>query len=214
MDAFTSLVSDITPTINDFLNCRGGQVSNLALSLINRARFYLWQYKPWSYLRASEDLVLDSNQESDLPDTFGRVHKITDNSTTLYPVYSFNHTNKTLRYEFVNTVDTEAGITQKIKFFNGQPSVHLVYIQKFEKVAEEDNYLLFPSNLVIRAAEWIHAADAQQKDSTISSLERILNNEINQFQNCFHDDNTQIFIPQRDYYGTDITNESINLVGD
>ena len=214
MDAFTAIVSDVLPTINDYLNVRGGEVTSLGLSLINRARAHLWQYKPWTYLSSAATVTLDSVGESALPTGFGRVHRITSDANTLFPVYAFRHTDKTLRYDFVNTAAVATGITQKIKFFNSQTSVYMVYIQKIDAVSTNAHFLLFPANLVIRAAEWIFAIDEQQKESKIQSLESALNREIRDFQQYYHADNAQMVLAQRDFSGSDIANGSISMLGD
>lgn len=214
MNAFSATVNDVKASINDFLNCRAGQVSDLALSLINRARDHIWQYKPWSYLMTSATLTLDSNQETELPYDYGRVYRITDSETTFWPVYSFEHTDKTRRYTFVNNVSIEFGIYQKIKFYNSQTSLFLRYIQKIEDVSEDDHFLLFPANLIIRAAEIIHALDEQQKESKINSLQNAFDLEIRDFQQYYHSDNVQMTLPQRDYYGTNLYLDDITMAGD
>ena len=214
MDAFAATVNDVKASINDFLNARGGEVSDLALSLINRARAYVWQYKPWSYLRATATLTLDANQECDLPHMFGRVHRITANSTTLFPVYGFEHTDVTLRYTFVNTVDNNLGLYRKFKFHNSQTSLYLVYIFRIENVSELTDYLLFPANLIIRAAELIRARDKNRKHAEIVDLKDAFDEEIKDFQQYYHSDNAQMSQPQRDYYGTLVSNDSIDMLGD
>lgn len=214
MDAFSALVSDVISSINDTLNVRGGEVSNLALSLINRARARIWQYKPWTYLSKSVTLTLDSDQESDLPDDFGRVHIIQPTETTRFPVYGFRHTMKSRRYDFVNTVSITTGITQKIKFYNSQTSLFMVYIQKIDNVTDNTNYLLFPANLVIRAAELIFAESEQKNQSKIKSLKDAYEDEIRDFQQYYHSNNAQMMPAQRDYEDSTLINDSISMLGD
>lgn len=214
MDLFSAIVSDVKPSINDMLNVRGGQVTDLALSLINRARYRVWQYKPWSYFRSSTTLTLDSDLESDLPSDYGRVHRITESETTTWPVYSFDHTDKTKKYTFVNTASISTGITQKIKFHNSQTSLFMQYIMKIEKVTDDAHYLLFPVDLVIKAAMVEHALDEKQKAATVNYLDNALKEAMKDFSQFYHSANAQRTPTQRDYYGTEISNDTITMLGD
>jgi len=88
------------------------------------------------------------------------------------------------------------------------------YIQKIDDVFTSAHFLLFPANLVIRAAELIHAVDEQQKETKVTSLQQAFDREMRDFQQYYHCDNAQMSIAQRDFYGTSVENESITMLGD
>jgi hypothetical protein len=50
MGTWDGKVGDIKPALTDWLTQRGGAVSDLPLSLINRAIQRLWAYRPWEFL--------------------------------------------------------------------------------------------------------------------------------------------------------------------
>ena len=75
MGAWDAKVSDIYSELEDWLNVRGGAVSDPILSLINRARESIWQYKPWDYLVKTQTLTLINNSAS-LPADFGRILQV------------------------------------------------------------------------------------------------------------------------------------------
>lgn len=216
MDAFSAIVSDVLPAINDALNIRGGEVSNVGLSLINRARNFIWGYKPWGLFIGETTLTLDSSLEADAPSDFGRVYKITASSDIYKPVYSYNNPDKNYRYTFNNTITTTGGYDINFRFYgNTSTSVFMKYIKKIDAaVSDNAHYLLFPANLIIAAALWLHASDTQKKPAEVQLYKSALDEHIRDFAQFYNKvDETQILY-QDDFYGNQILNDDCTMMGD
>lgn len=177
MGAFDSKVSDIKSELNDWLNVRGGEVTDLALSLINRAVGSLWRYRPWDLLRTTVTLSLDSNNQVSMPADFGRMLYVgydTDGDGVLDWFFANGCKDADKRYDLVTTFSKTTGATMAIKFPKSPiRTPEMVYIIQLEKLTADTDYLFFPSTLVLRTAQKIHAID-----KSISGLEvNAINND-------------------------------------
>lgn len=218
MGAFDSKVIDIKAELNDWLNVRGGEVQDLALSLINRAIDSLWRYRPWDLLTNILPLTLDSTGQSAMPVDFGRMLYVgyDSDSDGVIDWFFFNECrNPDKRYDISSTFSKSTGLTLTIKFARIYGITPLMkYVVGLDKVTDDNDYLFFPGTLVLRSAQKIHAVD-----KSIAGLEiNAINNEYNELlrdyeQAYYHIDKSMEMFQQDKYYGL-INNEKYSLDGD
>jgi hypothetical protein len=216
VDAYRATVNDVAASINDALNTRGGEVTSLGYSLINRARMRIWKYKVFPYLVKSASLTVDANGDASLPADFGRVVKILSASTGWQPEYLNSDPSADYRYEIVTTVATTvAGITKKMHFSSvASATVYLWYLVYLDPVSTVAHYLLFSAELIIKAALLIHAEDRRHNPRDVQmasdAFDAAIRDEIQ-----FYFDNDVSFKPYpKDYEGAEVVNDDISMVGD
>lgn len=155
---------DIQPVVKDFLDNEGGEVSDLALSTINRAVHRIWQRRFWTYLTARASLSLDSNDQASVPSDYGRVHSVyydSDSDGNPDFFFYFNSERTDRRIIWVNTFTLAAGHTRKIEFAKTPSYTPVIRYQKalekFTGAAAEYSY--FPASLVIIESQVLHATE-------------------------------------------------------
>ncbi len=213
---YTSVVSDIKNELNDWLDARGGDVADLALSLINQAINQLWNRRPWDVLCKNHTLVLTDNI-APIPSDFGRfvyVASDADNDGVVDWFYSQGHRDMWKRYDIETTLASNNQVTMQLKFpHTPQNTPILRYVVKINKVVNDTDYLFFPAPLVLRTAQKIRAID-----KSISGLEvNAINNEWLELIRDFEDSNYHIDRTmqktQQDQNFCMITNDGYTLDG-
>lgn len=159
---YDSVVSDIKNELNDWLNVRGGDVTDMALSLINQAIEQLWNRRPWDVLLKTATLSL-TNNIAPLPADFGRLVYIgsdLDGDGVVDWYYSNGDRNTKKRYDFESTLSSTNQITLSVKFNDTpQQTPKICYVVKLNKVVNDTDYLFFPASLVLVTAQKIHEKD-------------------------------------------------------
>lgn len=216
MDAFNALVSDIIYSINDALNARGGEVSNLALSLINRARSYLWGYAAWDLFRKEAEISIDSDLVGTLPADFGRVLRITSDEDTEYPVWAENDPNEDYRYRIKTSVSITTGLSPELQFYGDAvgSTMWLRYMQLCPNCTDNAHYLFFPAELVLRCARWLRSVDRHDNANDVKIQEDAFQKCLTDYRQFYHCNDRPRPQFNRDYYGESISNSSINMLGD
>lgn len=216
MGAWDAKVSDIYSELSDWGNIRGGAVSAPILSLINRARESIWQYKPWDYLVKTQTLTLVNNTAS-LPADFGRIlHVGYDSNGDGIPDWYFYRNDK--RSDRSYKIDSEFSITTGYTFtisFPQTPSntLQIKYIVDIGKCTDQEHFLAFPANLVMRKAQLIHVIDNNQKDSETQRIKDDYDEEMRDFIQAHLYNDCAMDLQQQDGYYNQIANEEYSLDG-
>ena len=217
MGAWDAKVSDIYSELEDWLNVRGGAVSDPILSLINRARESIWQYKPWDYLVKTQTLTLINNSAS-LPADFGRILQVGYDSNGDGILDWHFHRNDS-RQDRSYRIDASFSVTAGYSFtiiFPQTPSNTLLmrYVIDIGKCTEQTHYLGFPANLIMRKAQLIHVIDNNQKDSETQRIKDDYEEEMRDFIQAHLYNDCAMDTLQQDLYFNQIANEEYSLNGD
>lgn len=155
----------------------GGNVSNLALDLMNRAQEELRIYRPWSDLVRTTDLTLTDNAAT-LDDVVGEVFAAyADTDDDGLPDKWFWNSSKRVDDGYVirDAFAKDTGHSRTITFYRAPSNtVTLEYITKLEDfvvadVDEDDDsyaaaYSFFPNSLLVARAQRIHALEGGVPD--------------------------------------------------
>lgn len=158
-----NLVSTLLNRLNDSLNARGGNVTDLALDLINRSHNEkVANEANWPGLQKSVELTL-SNNSATLPTDISRIIRVESdsNSDNKPEEYYFNEGELTRGYKISSSYDKATGTIETISFFQAPTNVvKLVYfptLPAFTGTGVE--YTYFPGNLVLAGAKVLHSED-------------------------------------------------------
>lgn len=218
MGAWDSKVSDIYNELSDWLNVRGGEVSDLPLSLINRARRTLWQYRPWDYLVKSHTFTIDANNEAAMPDDYGRMLNVGYdlNGDGIFDwFFHANDPRPDRRYEFSSTFTKEAGLVIKIKFPGTlSHTPQMKYIIDMPDCSEQTDYLFFPANLVLRGAQKARAIERGMSGLEVQALIDDYDKELRDFEQAHLYIDRAMDIYQKDSFYNEVQNPAYSLAGD
>lgn len=217
MGAFNSVVSDIKNVLSDWLNVRGGDVSDLPLSLINRAIEQLWLYRPWDLLRKTITLSLDSNNSTSLPVDFGRMIYVgyDQDGDGVIDWFFFNECrNVDKRYDLESAFSTTTGFTLSIRFPKSPiNTTKMRYVVSIGSVTNDTDYLFFPAQLVLRTAQKIHAIDKSISGLEVNAINQDYDNLLRDYEQAYyHIDRSMEKFQQDNYYNL-IDNNNYSLDG-
>lgn len=145
--------SDLTPLLKDYVTntTRGQNVTDIFLSLVNRAQNNLWAKKPWCDLATDVDIVLVGGSYT-LPAAFGRIISLwADLAGSGVADYWFYEGNDTAKGYKLRDLFTKAAGHSKVMTFNfaQATSPKMVYQRLLEDFSGTDEeYLFFPLNLM------------------------------------------------------------------
>ena len=142
----------------------GGNVTNLAKDLLNRAQRELWQYRAWENLIKRQDLTLTAKAAS-LPADFGRVVSVfhdTDGDG-MPDFYYFNRSAYADNgYRIADVFVKATGHAWTITFWASPSSTptleYQAILEDFAGTGTE--YSFFPGDLLMLTAQKIHGAEA------------------------------------------------------
>jgi hypothetical protein len=157
-------LTDIRPILLDWLtnSSRGQNVTDLSLTLANRAQKNLWQMKPWTNLIADVSVTL-VNSSYTLPADFGRIIDIwgdlAGNGVPEYWYYAADLYEK--GYKIRDSFSMASGHSWAITFYYAQPAPVSMRYQKllsdFTGVGTE--YSFFPANLLLLECQRINTLE-------------------------------------------------------
>lgn len=155
---------NVKPVLLDWLtnSGRGKNVSDLALSLCNRARQNLWAKKPWRDLVTDVTVTL-TNQAYNFPDNFGRIIDIWGDLAGLgVPMYWYYEMDRYEQgYKLRDSYTDETGHLWTITFYYPQPApINMRYQRLLEPLTGEGTeYTFFPSNLLLLQCQLINTRE-------------------------------------------------------
>lgn len=161
---YTDTYNDnVKPVLSDWLtnSNRGRSVTDLPLSLANRAVKNLWMMRPWSDLVIPVDITLLGNSYT-FPATYGRLIDVyADMAGNGVPSYwYYNGDNYEHGFVLRNAFAKSTGHSWTIAFYFAQSSIKMRYqklLDEFTGTGTE--YCYFPSNLIILEAQKINTLE-------------------------------------------------------
>jgi hypothetical protein len=216
MGYWDAIVGDIKPTLTGWLTCRGGSVSDLPLSLINRAIQKLWIYKPWDFLIKTGSLTV-SNLSATLPADFGRVIELYhDSDSDGRPDWYYFRNDKKIdhRYTLLDSFDKTTGHSWAVTFPTTPTSTPILKYQKIlSAVSTDAHYLFFPANLVLRAAQVEHIVEKGISGVEADLIIKDFKEQLIDFEQvCQHSNNAPITM-SKDSQGDELQTEGYGLDG-
>jgi hypothetical protein len=208
---------DIRPVLLDWLTNSGSSknVTDLPLSLANRAQKNLWAKKPWVGLVKTTSLAL-TNGRAFLPNDFGRivdVHADMDgNGVGDYWLYEGDSYDRGYKIEPYFT--KESGPINRIAFNYAQPVAPRMRYQKMleDFTGTGTEYSFFPSELVIIEAQRINTlgkGNIKEYQAFNAAFIECYQDYCNSAQWVNHDNEPRI----NDRFGYEISSESFSLGG-
>lgn len=146
----------------------GGNVTDLALDLLNRAQERLRMYRPWEELVKQQALTVSSKTAS-LPSDCGEILALWhDSDSDGHPdFYYYNRSRRVdTGYRMTDSFTKAAGHARTITFY-AAPSytVYLEYIIKLDDFANSGTeYSFFPIDLLVAQAQIIHYTEQDLVD--------------------------------------------------
>lgn len=166
--------TQIAARLNDWLECSGGSVSNLALDLLNRAQRNLQQYLPWDYLVKRSALTV-TNKRANLPSDCGQILDIYhDSDGDGRPDYHYFQNGAYSDNGFVveNSFTVSSGHSLAIAFYSAPTNTPYIAYQAtladFAGTGTEYSY--FPGDLLLIEAMYIHITEMGQVGPEYQSI--------------------------------------------
>lgn len=209
--------TDIRLPLLDWLTNSGASknVSDLVLTLSNRAQQNLWAKKPWSNLAVRVALSLSSGVYT-LPANFGRIIDIwADLSGQGIPSYWFyDGDNYEGGYRLDAGFTKAGGYARTITFHYGQQSSAYMRYQKLldDFTGEGTEYSYFPPNLVLLEAQKISTMEkgnVKEWQALSAMFEEVFKDFCNATQWINYDPNPKL----NDRNGNEVQLESYSLNG-
>lgn len=211
-------LTDIRPVLQDWLtnSGTGKNVTNLPLTLTNRAQKNLWAKKPWSNLVVRVAMTLTSGAYT-LPADFGRIIDVwADLNGQGTPTYWFYDGDS---YEHGFRIDagfTKAAGYARVLTFNYLQQSN-VYI-RYQKILSDftgsgTEYSYFPANLILLEAQKINTLEKgslKEWQAVSMMFDELFKEFCNATQWVVADATPRI----NDRFGNEIITESYSLGGD
>jgi hypothetical protein len=213
-------LTDIKPVLSDWLTNSGASknVTDLPLSLANRAQDNLWAKKPWSNLVVRVSLSLVAGVYT-LPAAFGRIIDIyadlSGQGTADYWFYDSDNYSRGYRLDAGFTM--AAGYARTIIFnYAQQTSAYMRYqklLSNFTGVVGTTEYSFFPAELIILEAQKINSlgkGNTKEWQMYSAMFEEVFKDFCNVSQWINYDPNPQL----NDRNGQEVFIESYSLSGE
>lgn len=218
MGYFTDTYEDIEKRLNDWLIDEGGNVTDLALDLLNRAQKSLWNAAPWEYLIVDLALTLNASRAVVLPVGFGKVIDVYhDSDGDGRPDFHYYKDGRLDNgYTIRDSFSKASGHSFTMTFF-ASPSVvpHLLYQKQLDDFAGTGTeYSYFPGDLLLLQAQFIHLTDAgvienNEYKPIVSRYER----EMHQYKVAHQWVNEEMRVIVNDDSGVEIATDQYSLDG-
>lgn len=185
----------------------GNNMSNYALDMINRAQAWITMYRPWDFLKKVTLLTIGDDRICSLPSDLNTILRIYMNTgdggqyVDLYPDAPAVEE----RYELFDDFTASAGHVWYIQLPSAASIVgplYLKYTYDLDDITADDNYLFYPSELLLRTAHKLHIADkgltGDRVDNALAEFERVMANFIRNSQH----NNQKMDLNLHNKYGT------------
>lgn len=170
----------------------GNHVENYALDLLNRAQSWISMYRPWDFLKKIASLTIGNDRTATLPSDLNTILQmyidiegVGKPSVYLYP----DAPDPAERYEIFDNFSAASGHSWYIQIPSVAPlpgPLFLKYTYNLPAIAAADNYLFYPSELLLRTAQKLHIADkgvtGDSANLALAEFERVMGNFIRNSQ--------------------------------
>jgi len=195
----------------------GGNVSDLALDLLNRAQRELWNYRAWEYSVRRVTLTV-SNKVATLPAGFGKVLRVFSdtNGDGLPDFYYYNRSSRADDgYYLTDSFAKATGHSWTMTFWSApQNTVTLEYqiiLDDFN--GAETEYSFFPGELLLVRAQKIHITEAALVGNDYTAIMNREKELLLDYEHAHHYRNVDPRMELSDENGTQIENEEFDLGG-
>jgi hypothetical protein len=216
MGFWNAKVSDIKSELTDWLKTRGGSVSDLPLSLINRARQRIWSHRPWDFFITTGTLTLSNNSAS-LPTDMGAIVQIYhDSDSDGKPDWFYYRNDARVDHRYVITAafTLAADPVWTITFPSSPASSPIVrYMKAIENCTADTNRLYFPAELVMRCAQLCHIIEKNLRGNEISVIRDDYERLLIDFEQLCQNSNNAMDMQLVDNIGDPIQTESYDIDG-
>lgn len=195
----------------------GGNVTDLALDLLNRAQRELWNYRAWEYLVTRANLTV-TNKAATLPAGFGKVIRVFSdtNADGLPDFYYYNRSSRADDgYRLSDAFVKATGHAWTMTFWSApQNTVTLEYQIVLEDFAGTDTeYSFFPGELLLARAQKIHITEAALVGNEYTAIVTREKELLLDYEHAHHYRNMDMRMELNDENGTQIENEEFDLAG-
>lgn len=185
--------TDILLPLKDWLgnNITGQNVTNIPLSLANRAQKNIWMLREWQRLFKDTLLTL-TNSATTLPADFGRVVSVGSDlaGTGKYDYHYMREGDYGTGYKITGTFDKATGTVLTMTFFTPYDTGTGIYLRYIPIIPDftgsGTEYTYFPANLIILQAQCIRTlekGDVKEHQSLKIMFDEALTNYCNLVQN-------------------------------
>jgi hypothetical protein len=218
MGYWTAKYSEIEPRLKDFIKAGdNGNVTNVALDLLNRAQDYLWQYKAWGYLQKVASVTM-TNSTGSMPSGFGRLLSVyLDSNNDGIPEIQYyeNHSDITRTYSMAATFVTATGYTWTITMPNAPGTIKVRYMPEITAfTGTGTEYSVFPAQLLLITAMKIHLQEIGADSNDLQAVINAWSEEIRDFTQAIHKMNPPRGISVRDGVGQQVGISGMDISGD
>jgi len=198
---------------DDWLDEKGGNVSDLASDLLNRAQYQIWEANAWDRT-VKNGLLTIANKSASLPSDFGReifVYSDYDNDGKPDRRY-YRDGDTNTGYRIIDTFDKTTGHNKAITFFGDTESnMYIRYVPVLEDMVNDADYSYFPSDLVLAKAQIIHISenggDGNELNPLMLQFDKMMLDYIQRTQ--YKNNNMDMTV--NDLQGNEISNPSYSL---
>jgi hypothetical protein len=187
----------------------GNNITNLALDMANRAQAWISMYRPWDFLKKVVTLTIGADRICSLPTDLNTILRIYVNNGDggQYVDYYPDAPAVEERYELFDDFTASAGHVWYIQLPSAASIVgplSLKYTYDLPNITAEDQFLFYPSELLLRAAHKLHIADkgltGDRVDNALAEFERVMANFIRNSQHM----NQKMDLNIHNKYGTPV----------
>lgn len=210
--------SEFSPILTDWLREEGGAVTDLTLSLLNRAQDWLYQYRAWDELIKYLQLTLSATNTITLPATYGGILLAVfcdTNGDGKSDKYYYKDAPVDCGYRLENTFAKATGHSTLLRFFSTPPEnpyiKYPVLLDDFTGASTE--YSFFPADLLIATAQMIHI---QEADLVGNEYQAVVDKQavlLRDYELSHQHQNIEMNMRQTDESGNEIENDSYDLDG-
>lgn len=185
----------------------GNNVENYVLDTINRAQAWISMYRPWDFLKKIAPLTIGVDRICSLPTDLNTILRIYVNNDDggQYVDYYPDAPAVEERYELFDDFTASSGHVWYIQLPSAASIVgplYLKYTYDLQDITEADNFLFYPSELLLRTAQKLHIGDkgltGDRVDNALAEFERVMSNFIRNSQHM----NQKMDLNVHDKYGT------------
>ena len=170
----------------------GGNVADLGLDLLNRANKFLEGKRRWDFLRKTLAMTLDSNRSFALPANCEVVEEVYVDPTGIgKPQFYFYEdcSDIAFRYTKEYTYGTDGNSYWTITFPSVSPLIsttpyvrYKIALPEFIGDPDKDEYAIWPSELLLRAAQKLHAEEKGITGDNINGILASFNEHFRDFE--------------------------------
>lgn len=210
---WTANISDIRARLRLTMayNSQGGDISNLDLDYINRAKDWLCQYRPWDFLVNYATLTVPDSRICDLPTDLQSILEVYldvngDGKPDLW--FYANSPEVMQRYKLIPSYDPATGTTLQIQFppnayLSNNPTLKYIFlVNDYTGTGTEISF--FPPNLLLRTAQKLYVEDRGIDDTKAAMIIKGQAEDVRFFEQMIQNQNQDMDLTIKNRYGVPV----------